>query len=245
MGQRALHPKAERIVRRALSVGPVDPVTDFAAIAELDRLAREQFEPRPEERLVFLDLPVIVADVHLYRLSWGALDWLCECGLPWFSKDQRFYARVEVWAFAHARSPDVFRAASSPQAARAAVTTWSRNVRAPFADLIRAADAMLGEPKGGGTSTADPNAPAAPLLRELMGEYGHDLDYWIWGLSAEALKSIIEAHCRRRDAQNAAASAAAYRPPAPSEAEAERTLEFQRAARAFVDLVAGRKQTAV
>lgn len=239
-----MHPLVEKTVRRALDGGGVfDPLVDFDALQNLERLASAATEPPLEDHLVFLDLPLIAGNVHLYRLSWGALDWVADCAATWYADDGRMYDRALAWAHAHARSPGAFRRCSSQREATAEILKWSRAQSSSWNAIMTGVDSLISEITKGrakrGCETR-PSAGCGPVLESLQSEYGKDIDYWLWDLSVAALSAILKAHKYRLDRTDAQLCTDAHRPPDPNSSIVRNTVEFQRAAKAFLESVLGR-----
>ena len=240
----ALHDLVIKAIRRAQAQGgAVDPVADFGALVELDRLARSATEPPAEDRLVFLDLPLIVGEVHLYRLSWGALDWVADCAGAWYADDPRMYDRALAWAHVHARSPRSFRRCAAVREASAEISRWAGNRSASWQAIMAGVDRLMSEltrSKEGSTEKQDTGSGSGPVLESLMDAYKKPVDYYLWEISAEALSLIIKAHRYRAERLNSELAASAGRAPDADSALARNTIAFQRAAKAFVSAVVAR-----
>lgn len=240
----ALHELTISAIQRARQQGGiVDPVEDFAAIADLDRLARACSDMPAESRLLFLDLPVIVGDVKLYRLSWGAIDWMVECAAVWFSDNGSLYDRAIAWAHAHARSPGAFRRCASRREAEAEIWRWSREISAPWQAVLAAVDELTSElsSKKDGTERKDRTRTSdAPILESLIEQYGKTLDYWLWDISAAVFASLLKAHQIRIDRLESASSTAHGKAPDPESHYVRATISFQRAAKVFVSTIVER-----
>lgn len=239
----ALHDLTIKAIRRAQAKGgTIDPVEDWLTISELDKLARAMTEVSCESRLLYLDLPIVISDIKLYRLSWGAMDWVTQCASLWF-KDALSYDRALAWAHAHARSPRAFLRCTNSRDAHAEVSQWARGLSAPWQAIMIAVDELLSEIVS--SDQADKKSKSArtsdgPVLESLMNEYGKPVEYWLWDLSAAAFMSLIKAHSIRIDRINGESSRIAGKAPDPDGSYAKTTIRFQREARLFVDSVVAR-----
>jgi hypothetical protein len=241
----ALHELTIKAIRRAQSQGGiVDPVEDYAAIANLDKLARASTEMVPEDRLLFLDLPLVVCNTRLYRLSWGASDWLTQLAMNWFRDDLSMLDRSVVWAHVHARMPEAFRRFSNARDAKAEIETWSQELTAPFEALMAAADQLCPKPKESETRKQHDTGPISngPVLNRLMDDYKKPVDYFIWELSAEALEVILHANVLQEEMSDRQQMAAAGLSPAPDSRITRAILKFQRAAKDFVNAIVARNK---
>jgi hypothetical protein len=240
----ALHELTIKAIRRAQKQGGiVDPVEDWAAIAELDRLARAATELEPEDKLLFLDLPINVGEIKLYRLSWGALEWISGCAAIWFKDDPAMYDRCLAWAHNHARSPRAFRRCSTAAITREEVSQWTRDLPASWQAIMDAVDSLLSEflkKKPSSKPSKTRVAGSGCLFESLMDQYGKDIDYWMWELSAEALTVVIQAHRFKMERVNQEISTASGKAPDPDSDMVIASISFQRAAKTFVSNVLSR-----
>lgn len=233
-----MHPLVEKTIKRALSGGgKIDVLADFDAIQELERLARAATEPPIEERLVFLDLPIRIGPLQLYRLSWGALDWVADCAGSWWSEDGSMYDRALAWAHAHARSPRAFRRCADLRTANAEILRWVREQSSSWEAIMSGVDSLMTSLRNRSRDKSSPGSSRkgdATLFDTLINEYGKDLDYWIWEISAEALTLMIEAHRMKLEKREQSLAAIVGKAPDPSSNLVRHTIAFQRAAKAFV-----------
>ena len=240
----ALHELTTKAIRRAQAQGAViDAVEDWDAIAALDRLARSATEVSPEDRLLFLDLPAVVGDVALYRLSWGASDWLTSLAMSWWELNPFLLNMAVVWAHAHARDPEAFRRCAREAAAAREIMTWCAACPEPVFVLLEACDSLIHKRSSddGAKSSAAP-VSNGPVLDHLMDEYKQPVDYFIWDLSEEALDKLIRSNTAKHERQDNAARILGDKAPDPNSRMARDTIRFQRAARAFVRSVCDRSR---
>jgi hypothetical protein len=234
----ALHDLTIKAIRRAQSQGGViDPVDDWAAISELDRLARAATEPPQEDKLVFLDLPLIVGNVSLYRLSWGALDWVADCAGVWYAEDGRMYDRALAWAHVNARSPRAFRRCAEKRIASAEISRWAREQTTPWQVITAGVDQLMSDlSKNRDKKYEDSQARRGngPVFDFLIEAYHQPIEYWIWGISINELHAIIKAHSMKTEEAHASLDAQTGRAPNPDSALTRNTIMFQRAAKQFI-----------
>jgi hypothetical protein len=243
----ALHELTIKAIRRAQAQGGiVDPVEDWTAIAELDRLARAATEMAPEDKLLFLDLPVTVGNISLYRLSWGASDWLTELAMDWFQEEPSMLDRAVVFAHVFARDPSKFRTHSDITTARKGITQWSRECSASIESMVAAVDRLtLHVP-----STKEPEkkikesktASNGPIFDRLMADYKQPIEYFLWEMSAESLSVLINANTLKHDAESRSYESAAGKAPDTKSKFARQTIAFQRAAREFMSRMIDRQK---
>jgi hypothetical protein len=235
-----LHPLVVKTIQRiSVAGGKVDIVADWAALHDLQRLACLTTDPPEEQNLVFLDLPLSAGNCALYRLSWGALDWLREYAFTWW-EGTRMEDRALVWAHAHARQPEAFRRCAEERAAFAEIRRWSRTLSAPIAQLVAAAQSLsVSAPpeKGGGESV-----PAGAALNSLMESYHQPADYFVWGISSDALGSLLRNRSHSICQQEAALDRVSGRAPDPEAPATKAVAAYQRAARDFVALHTARSE---
>jgi hypothetical protein len=234
----ALHDLTIKAIRRAQSQGGViDPVEDWAAISELDRLARAATEPPTEDKLLFLDLPVIVGNLHLYRLSWGALDWVADCAGVWYANDGRMYDRALAWAHVNARSKRAFHRCAAVREATAEISRWSRDQTASCTAIMLAVDVLMREFKKRGnekSNAATESRGDGPIFDFLKETYKQPIDYFLWEISAQELRAIIRAHFVKAEALKATLDSEAGRAPDPESSTTRHTIAFQRAAKQLI-----------
>jgi hypothetical protein len=243
----ALHELTIKAIRRAQSQGGiVDPVEDFPAIAELDRLARAGTEIAPEERLLFLDLPIVAGNASLYRLSWGASDWVTQLAIPWFRDEPSMLDRAILWAHAHSRDAQAFRRFSNSHDARLQIEEWSRGLTSSYEALLEAADQLCPKPRAGGKESAKTSGPISngPVIDRLMDSYKQQIDYFIWDISAEALEIVLAAGIQRDEKQEYYSNIASGHAPAAESRLVRSIIKFQRAAKEFVRVVTERNKGA-
>jgi len=237
----ALHELTIKAIRRAQKQGGiVDPVEDWAAIAELDRLARAATETPAHDKLIFCDLPINVGDIQLYRLSWAAMDWIAFCASDWFGDDGAMYDKALAWAHAHSRKPDIFRACPDKRSAQKAIIRWTWSFWAPWVSVMAAVDQLLEElPRkkadqtGSGTTTAG-------FLDVLIETHGGTIDYWMWDVSVPAMLSLTAAIQNRNDGNEGNRRTASGKAPDPESSIVKKTVELQRAARKFIQRIVTR-----
>lgn len=240
----ALHELTIKAIRRAQSQGGiVDPVEDYSSIAELDRLARTATEMVPEDRLLFLDLPLVVGNTRLYRLSWGAADWLTKRAMEWFRDDMTMLDRAIVWAHANARNPDSFRRFSNAHDAQIQIEAWSQDLNAPFEALIEASDQLCPKPKESDAASKSTGVMSnGPVLDRLMDDYKQKIDYFIWEISEEALEVILRANMLHKELRDRNQIVAAGLAPATDSRITRSIIKFQRAAKQFVRVIVEREK---
>ena len=245
----ALHDLTIRAIRRAESQGGViDLVEDFGAIAELDRLARAATAAPAEDKLVFLDLPLIVGNVHLYRLSWGALDWVAECAWSWYSEDGCMYDRALAWAHVNARSPRAFRRCSSMREASAEISRWAREQSVPWQMIMTGVDQLMAELKPKDKSEQKRNGDklsTSSFLDILLATHGGTIEYWLWDVSLVAMQRFSAAIQYRQESESGEMLMVQGKAPDAGSQHAKRTIRLQRAARAFVDRIVSRSRRGV
>jgi len=239
----ALHELTIKAIRRAQQQGGiVDPVEDWAAIAELDRLARAATELQPEDRLLFLNLPVTIGNVSLYRLSWGASDWLTELAMVWFKDEPTMLDRAIAFAYVHSRNPSIFHRCSDSQTAKAEIIRWSCECSAPIEALLKAVDILTSdssEPVSEGSQNTFTSM--GPVFDRLMKEYHLPIDYFLWEISAMALGVLIRSNTLNVEKDINAMDSAGGRAPDVNSRMTKATIKFQRAAANFVSSVSSRQ----
>ena len=243
----ALHDLTIKAIRRAQAQGgTVDPVEDFAAIADLDRLARDATELLPEDRLLFLDLPLVVGNAKLYRLSWAASDWLIQLAMKWFQDDLTMLDRSMVWAHAYARTPDAFKRFSNAHDARCEIERWSQDLTASFDSLMEATDQLRPKPKANDNRPGKSNGPISngPVLDCLMDAYKQKIEYFMWEISSEALEVILQANLLHDELKDRNQMMGAGLAPSTDSRITRSILKFQRAAKEFVRTIVERKKGA-
>lgn len=241
----ALHELTIKAIRRAQSQGGiVDPVEDYPAIAELDRLARAATEMVPEDRLLFLDLPLVVGNARLYRLSWGASDWLTQRAMDWFRGDLTMLDRSIVWAHAHVKTPDAFKRFSNEHDAHAEIVAWSKDLTAPVEALMAATDQLCFKPKKSDKSAKSSTGIISngPVLDRLMTEYHQKIDYFIWDISAEVLDVLLQANMLHEEISDRNQMMGAGLAPSTDSRITRSIVMFQRSAREFVRTIVERKK---
>jgi hypothetical protein len=235
-----LHPLVVKTLQRLLSAGgKVDIVADWAALQELQRLACLTTDPPEEKNLLFLDLPVVIGNCSLYRLSWGALDWLREYAFVWW-EGTRMEDRALVWAHAHARQPEAFQRCAEERAAFAEIRRWSRTLSAPVAQLVAGTQTLSqSAPRSDGSGES---VPAGAAINSLMEAYHQPADYFVWGISSDALGALLRnrAHAVRR--QESMLDGASGRAPDPDAPDSKAAIAYQRAAKVFTDAHLNRDQ---
>lgn len=237
----ALHELTIKAIRRAQSQGGiVDPVEDYAAIANLDKLARASTELPIHDKIIFCDLPVCVGDVRLYRLSWAAMDWISYCASEWFCDDSVLYDKALAWAHAHARQPDVFRDCSDKQSATKAIKRWTWSFSAPWICVLDAVDQLLAELPNKNTGKTESKSTTASFLDVLIETHGGTIDYWMWDVSVSAMLALTEAIQHRNDENECAQITGSGKAPDPNSFMVKKTMEFQRKAREFVQGIVSR-----
>jgi hypothetical protein len=245
----ALHDLTISAIRRAQSQGgTVDPVEDWAAIADLDKLARASTELTPEDRLLFLDLPVIVGNVSIYRLSWSASEWLIKLAMDWYTDDSFMLDRSIVFAHANARTPEIFRRCSNMNSASAEVLRWSRECSASIEALLKAVDIFTPAKQSGQDDKPEKERSISsngPILHKLMADYHQPINYFLWEISAEALTVLIRANILDSELESGFISTASGKAPDVNSRMTKATVKFQRAARLFVSSIVGRKTGAL
>jgi hypothetical protein len=245
----ALHDLTIKAIRRAQAQGGViDPVEDWAAIAELDRLARAATEPPPEDKLVFLDLPLIVGNVSLYRLSWNALDWVADCAGVWYAEDDSMYDRALAWAHVNARSPRAFRRCAEKRIASAEISRWVREQTTPWQVITAGVDKLMEElkPKHADESKrSGRKVSKASFLDILLETHGGTIDYWMWDVSMAAMQHFAAAIKYRQDAESVEIRTASGQAPDANSDHARNMIRMQRAAREFVESIVERSRHAM
>jgi hypothetical protein len=243
----ALHELTIKAIRRAQAQGGiVDPVEDWSAIAGLDRLARAATEMEPEDKLLFLDLPVTVGNISLYRLSWGASDWLTELAMEWFQDEPSMLDRAVVFAHVYSRDPSFLRTYSDIGSARAEIMRWSRECSASIESMVAAVDRLtLKVPSDKEPQKKIKEAVTAsngPIFDRLMDDYKQPVEYFLWEISAESLSVLINANTLKHDAESRSYESAAGKAPDTNSKFARQTIKFQRAAREFMGMVIDRQK---
>ena len=218
----------------------MDPVEDYPAITELDRLARAATEPPIQDKLVFCDLPVCVGDVQLYRLSWAAMDWIAYCASDWFEDDSVMYDKALAWAHAHARQPDVFRACPDKRSAEKAIKRWSWSFWAPWIQVMAAVDQLLDELPKNKSSKTESKTTTAGFLDVLIETHGGTIDYWMWDVSVPAMLALTAAIHHRNESDDDSRRMGSGKAPDPMNARVRKIMKFQRLARDFVQGVVTR-----
>jgi hypothetical protein len=241
----ALHDLTIKAIRRAQSQGGiVDPVEDYSAITELDRLARASTEMVPEDRLLFLDLPVVVGNVMLYRLSWGASDWLTQCAMEWFRDEPTMLDRSIVWAHVHSHEPKAFDVVANSISASKAIMEWSQGLTASFQSLMAAADQLCPNFVESDEPEKKKSGPISngPVLNRLMEDYKQKVEYFIWEISAEALAVLIRANRLQAEMNDREQISAAGVAPSVDSRITKSIMKFQRAAKDFVSTIVARSK---
>lgn len=239
----ALNILAARAVRRAIAAGgKVDPVEHFGDLLNLHRLAEAMGGKTLRERVDQLNQPVMVGKVRLYRLSFGAIDWLDAGPVQWFSDDRILGSLATAFAMAHSHQRRVLDRLADPTRTEREIRLWERGTGCAADALMEAVDALLERPDDGQRSEVrDQKSDDAelvsrhPVLHRLMHAYGGTIDYWLWEVSADDCVELLDQIRADQDAQTRATSNASGRAHAPDPASraVRAHVAFNKAAQAF------------
>ena len=216
----ALHPLARRVIRHVVAAGAtVDPIEQFGDIAELHRLANSINSPPIFERIELLDRPLHVGPVRLRRLSYGAMEWLAEGPVKWFSSEEKTIANLcTAYAMAHGRSNQLCGLFNRQRTERT-VKRWARELPVSLLSIYEAVDELMRRPNEA-PAKAPPEIRAAaaesPLFFAVMRRHGGTLDYWIWEVPFDVVLGLIEDMNQELDAKARASVAQSGRVSAPN-----------------------------
>lgn len=193
-----LHPSAEALIQRVLAAGkPFDWVAEFRAVAELDRLAREQDGPPARDLPALLDTAITVGNVSLKRLSWSGVEWYNDTALTWWRDNPRVREVALVWAHAYSRDPAAIREVLTGEGrARRRILAFGWSLTAPWEALQAAVDVLL--PVGYKSERGEAGAarPRDSILASLVSHTGLDESYWLFSTSydhvVDTLREIAE-----------------------------------------------------
>jgi hypothetical protein len=171
---------------------------DLPAIFKLNTLAHDCDErDGGMERL--LDLRVRVSDkVSLGRITFGACEWLREMLDIDDTPDNRVYSNmVLVWLLAQDDQQKAIQGVADEHDLR-------KQVRAFFRSLDCSSHALEGALKQVWTPPSEDDDGStkedqSSLLAFLEREYGHTVEYWLWHISIDHIKLLVDDYIRRNE----------------------------------------------
>ena len=148
----SLHPLAQDAVNEIVPLLPIDKVAEwfikfFPAIEELNAVAKRSKRRKDAQDLIdSLDLPLMVGDISLFRLSVGALEWLEGYPQKWWAESKkpnfRLVELATVYAMAHRHKAD-YETLVSEKTARKTILSWARKTNQAEDVLIMAGSYLL------------------------------------------------------------------------------------------------------
>jgi len=181
-------------------------VEDFDDLSELDRIAGAVSEEAAE----FDALPFYVADLPVYPLTIGKIEWL-QAAEPWFDNEYEWACAIGM-CLTEPSGPALVNAAHDAPSAVRAVRQWRKASGWTPAQLMRAIKHRIkagdGDGKGG---------TVAGVLRVLCTEFGSCPDFWLWECDVALVEALLRDWSKAQEKQ-----AQQYRnardksPPAPT-----------------------------
>jgi hypothetical protein len=198
-----MHPKVTALLAKIRAAGGVLLIEeDLPDLIELEALCRAEEEADRADAAALLERPVRVGTgLLLYRLSWGAIEWLRECAHPWFSGTSSEEPAL-IYAMAHSMGhPDAF---SGPMRAdRAAalrrIRAFAASIRHPWPHVMASADLLLPRPEPASDHSPDAAAPEkataksdVSVLARLAARFHLPEDAFLFGMSFDRLGVYIQ-----------------------------------------------------
>ena len=174
-----------------------------ADVLLLDRYARKAIS-LSDNLPVALGWPVIVGNVSLHPMTFGARTWYDDVAVPLLPrKDDKASLLLLAFTLAHGRQPETFATLFTAPDIRKAVRSWGARLNVTDAELDVAVTRALG---GGRTVPieSDPEAAAkqaagdgdpntwGPWLSLLCHYYpGQSREYWLWNASTDDILAAL------------------------------------------------------
>lgn len=250
-----MHPKVTALLAKIRAAGGVLLIEeDLPDLIELDALCRAEEDADRSDSAALLERPVRVGSgLLLYRLSWGAIEWLRECAYPWFSGERDEEAAL-IYAMAHSMGhPEAF---SGPMRAdRAAalrrIRAFAASIRHPWPHVMACADLLLPRPDPSAAGPADASTEKTPaksdvsVVARLAARFHLPEDDFLFGMSFDRLGVYIQELLDMDRAEVAMIAAMSGRaiPPSPSSRAAKAFQAVAQKSRAIRERAISRAQT--
>lgn len=171
----------------------------------LQEMAGRIMARAPSDSGVWLDYPTLCGNCALWPLSIGAKLWFRSTASEWFGDSFGLHTLALGYAMAHSRDPARLLELKSRVGAAWVILCWARGLTCSLSELALAIESMtpkdsidIPSPKEEADAKSGRIRPAkkndwGETLALLMHIYpGHDLKYWLWELSDEAVAALYE-----------------------------------------------------
>lgn len=201
-----LHALAQDAVFEITPLIPPEKVADwfvkfFPDLEELNAIAKRSKRRKDAQGIIEkFDMPLMVGDIALYRLSVGALEWLEECPQRWWGADAknpnfRLLELATIYAMGHRLKEDFNLLTSEPHA-RKTIMKWAKSTKVSEDVLMIGASYLLPENDPiariimGGNSDTDSEVDISRIAQKVSELSGINLVSCIWEMSADMFWNI-------------------------------------------------------
>jgi hypothetical protein len=163
-------------------------------LAEIVHLAGlvDQLRGGPRHVSPYLESPVIIGNLCLHPMTWGAWLWLEEAE-AWWREDGKQMSLAIAFALAHGRSPEVLTQLGSPALAASAIRLWVRRLNVSMRELSAALDKAL--PADDDDAEQRPKVSVAEAFGDvaalLVAKAGLQPRQILWEMSIDAVSDLL------------------------------------------------------
>lgn len=203
-----LHPLARQRLAEIKQKADLDPLEDYNAIEEINRLAYraagDLIEEPPQKAC---DAPITIDGIDLYPITMAGAAWLDYIADTWGWEYSALLETARIWAMAYGRSQKDYAKMWTERHARKRMHKLARRIDTPLrtitrilnlyeqgsepGELEREIDREMAE-KEKGRITVEPSAQEATngVLEVIMDEYGGTREHWYWCESAATCRQL-------------------------------------------------------